>query len=149
MIPRAVGRLACGICWSIGCSHPTHAPLSPYSFAFAPLIIPRLCPTHSCRFLEGGRVLWFTARSATRRPSRPCLLASEPSPRRHARQRRKTEGMWYVFDALSSSRTCPSPSPPAPLQGVPLKFAGVAIKPGQWCYVDEDGILVSDKELTL
>jgi len=32
---------------------------------------------------------------------------------------------------------------------VVVKFAGVTMKPGQWCYVDEDGILVSDKELTL
>jgi regulator of RNase E activity RraA len=30
----------------------------------------------------------------------------------------------------------------------PIDMAGVLVHPGQWCYADVDGILVSDKKLT-
>ncbi len=30
----------------------------------------------------------------------------------------------------------------------PIDMAGVLVHPGQWCYADADGILVSDKKLT-
>ena len=35
------------------------------------------------------------------------------------------------------------------LRDVPLTFAGVNIKPGDWVYADGDGILVAPHELTL
>lgn len=31
--------------------------------------------------------------------------------------------------------------------GVPIDFGGVPIAPGQWCYADADGVLVSDVEI--
>jgi regulator of ribonuclease activity A len=33
-------------------------------------------------------------------------------------------------------------------QGNRLDIVGVAISPGHWCYVDEDGVLISDLPLT-
>lgn len=35
------------------------------------------------------------------------------------------------------------------LRDVPLAFAGVVIKPGDWIYADADGVLVAPKELKL
>ena len=35
------------------------------------------------------------------------------------------------------------------LRDVPVSFAGVSFKPGDWCYADLDGILVSPEELKL
>jgi regulator of ribonuclease activity A len=32
---------------------------------------------------------------------------------------------------------------------VPVRFAGVDFRPGQWLYADADGVIVSEKELTL
>jgi regulator of RNase E activity RraA len=32
---------------------------------------------------------------------------------------------------------------------VPVSFAGVTVKPGDWVYADGDGVLVSGEELTL
>jgi regulator of ribonuclease activity A len=32
-------------------------------------------------------------------------------------------------------------------KGVPIDMAGVLIQPGDWCYADEDGILISDRKL--
>jgi hypothetical protein len=56
----------------------------------------------------------------------------------------------------------PPPPPPRPLlapqksskrdpgfRDVPVSFAGVTIRPGDWVYADEDGILVSPHELKL
>jgi regulator of ribonuclease activity A len=33
------------------------------------------------------------------------------------------------------------------IQGVPVSFGGVTIRPGQYIYCDSDGIVVSDHEL--
>jgi len=30
---------------------------------------------------------------------------------------------------------------------IPVDMAGVTVRPGNWCYADADGILVSDKKL--
>ncbi|PRW60381.1 regulator of ribonuclease activity A [Chlorella sorokiniana] len=35
------------------------------------------------------------------------------------------------------------------LRDVPVSFAGVTVKPGDWVYADKDGIIVSPEELTL
>ncbi len=35
------------------------------------------------------------------------------------------------------------------LAGVPLRFGGVTVRPGDWVYADGDGVLVSPTELTL
>ncbi|WP_420594949.1 ribonuclease E activity regulator RraA [Deinococcus sp.] len=35
------------------------------------------------------------------------------------------------------------------LRDVPLSFAGLTIEPGDWVYADEDGLVVSARELTL
>ena len=34
-------------------------------------------------------------------------------------------------------------------RGVPVSFAGLLIRPGDWVYADEDGLIVSERELTL
>ncbi|HEY5970502.1 MAG TPA: ribonuclease E activity regulator RraA [Pseudoxanthomonas sp.] len=33
--------------------------------------------------------------------------------------------------------------------GVPVSFAGIAFHPGHWLYADANGVIVSDRELTL
>lgn len=35
------------------------------------------------------------------------------------------------------------------LRDVPVSFAGVTVKPGDWVYADKDGVIVSPEELTL
>jgi regulator of ribonuclease activity A len=35
------------------------------------------------------------------------------------------------------------------LRDVPVSFAGVTIKPGDWIYADKDGVLVAPHELKL
>lgn len=35
------------------------------------------------------------------------------------------------------------------LRDVPVSFAGVSFKPGDWCYADLDGVLVSPEELKM
>ncbi len=32
---------------------------------------------------------------------------------------------------------------------IPIDMAGVLVRPGEWCYADADGILVSDRKLSL
>lgn len=35
------------------------------------------------------------------------------------------------------------------LRDVPVTFGGVTVRPGDWVYADEDGVLVSPTQLTL
>lgn len=35
------------------------------------------------------------------------------------------------------------------LRDVPISFAGVTVRAGDWVYADKDGVLVSPEELTL